>query len=193
MSNKFSTEKLKELISQWFSDPHFQNFIKECYVYDDDICDGVKDNPNYVNSEKFKEDFQEVLDRWDNPKGINTLDDFANFIVNEWCGKNKWKRFGKRQLKDDWENYFDKTDFIFDSKKQQHVYLDKEIPILLFDCYGWYDEKLVDHYYNNPDLAQKCIERCFVPTNQNIRDNYYLVIITTPEDDQVIGWLLHHD
>ncbi len=49
-------------------------------------------------------------------------------------------------------------------------------------------QELVNIYFNDLKLAEKCIYRLFVPSNELLADSFRLEVITTPEDDEVVGW-----
>ncbi len=52
---------------------------------------------------------------------------------------------------------------------------------------GESNQDLVDKYFKDLKLAEKCVYRMFVPNNQ-LADNYRLEVITTHDDSEVVGW-----
>lgn len=88
---------------------------------------------------------------------------------NEFLNPSNWKRGEKRKLKENWDSYFRKEGF----------------SIVEF---GDYNTKLVEYYYTNPMQAQKCILRVFWLQSYIASIDYRIEVVTTPNDDEVIGW-----
>ena len=60
------------------------------------------------------------------------------------------------------------------------------------DVAGECDDILVQKYCDDLELAKKCIVRTFIPNNE-LGYNFRLEIVSTPEDDFIIGWTLITD
>lgn len=93
-------------------------------------------------------------------------------IVNNWKRPSYWKRTSKKKIKDDWDEYF----------YQDEVNSD----------YGWLDKEVYNGVIEN-NQTEKCIIRIFQPEDERMRDNYYIFIISNPEDTTVVAFGLHQD
>ena len=182
---KLSTDKLKELIGTWLSKPELRDDMKH---HTDDI-----DVNRIVNDWESKSDITEMeycRRLWKAPPSVQTPEQLEEFIWGLWCNGSRWKRQEKRQLKEEWQSYFATYDW--DNKPAGWKHGD-ELPLkrcAQFDDFaGWHDPALVTKYFNDREAAAKCIFRCFSPDNQ-LADNYRLEVVTTPEDDAVVGWLV---
>lgn len=131
--------------------------------------------------EYYIEDIEDISDfknTYDCINNINSLDDFYTYLISEWTNKNNWKRNSKSKLKKDY------TQFLIDDNNKYYFET---------GFYGNYNQNLVDYYCYNSHLAKNCIVRYFSCTNELIANNFYIYVITTPEDDKIIGWGIHHD
>lgn len=144
------------------------------------MISGWLDNPSY---RKFLEDYTELRGRhylspedeieyirkmFGAPKNINTVKLLEEYIWNLWKDGNKYSREEKHKLGCEFETYFCDDEFFI-------------------DLIGGYDNDLVKQISSNKSIAEKCILRVFVPNNQ-LGDNFRLEVVTTPEDDKVVGW-----
>ncbi len=119
-----------------------------------------------------------------------------------WCDPREWKRQEKRRLKVEWESYFYETcgAVMGDDLVRRHgtercpTYGCKEPKVAAFnvDQQGGYDQVLVTRCWADHEYAQRCWLRVFVPHSE-LADNYRLEVVTTPEDDAVIGWTIITD
>jgi hypothetical protein len=96
----------------------------------------------------------------------------SNIIINNWKRPSYWKRTSKKKIKDDWDEYF----------YQDEVNSD----------YGWLDKEVYNGVIENNQM-EKCIIRIFQPEDERMRDNYYIFIISNPEDTTVVAFGLHQD
>jgi hypothetical protein len=96
----------------------------------------------------------------------------SNIIINNWKRPSYWKRTSKKKIKDDWDEYF----------YQDEVNSD----------YGWLDKEVYNGVIEN-NQTEKCIIRIFQPEDERMRDNYYIFIISNPEDTTVVAFGLHQD
>jgi hypothetical protein len=148
---------------------------------------------------------QSELDKLAEELGLkkgNTADTLLDHIYKLWCDGKQWKREEKRKLNDDWVDWLGECDYDdLAYKKAKRDWVDSgrlgdypEVPIksiteFHFDVMGDGDSKLLEQYSGdiNAEKAKKCIYRLFSP-HELFADNYRLEVITTPEDDAIIGW-----
>jgi hypothetical protein len=167
MKEKLNTKKIKKLITQWLSDEKIvKDIILRMY-------------------HTYEEDDGELLDAeyWGCQKNCSKqeLEDRIAFL---WSDGNNWRRNEKCKLKYDWETFLSGVEY-----KLGHI---KKIPHFNIDIYGWSNDELVIKLFNDPKTAAKCIKRSFEPCEQ-FADNFRLEVITTPEDDEVVGWTVYRD
>lgn len=105
---------------------------------------------------------------------IETKEQFDEYIWKLWIDGSRWECDQNEALGDDYENYFYKNEFS------------------IIDVAGECDDILVRKYCDNFELAKKCIVRTFTANNE-IGDNFRLEMVTTPEDNAIIGWSLITD
>lgn len=105
---------------------------------------------------------------------IETKEQFDKYIWELWIDNSQWKCEQNEILGDEYENYFYENDFS------------------IIDVAGECDNFLVKKYCDDIELAKKCIVRTFIPNNE-LGDNFRFEIVTTPEDDAIIGWSLIAD
>lgn len=104
---------------------------------------------------------------------IETKEQFDEYIWELWVDSSQWECEKNEVLGDDCENYFYQNEFDI-------------------DVAGECDDALVKKYSDDAELAKKCIVRTFIPNNE-LGDNFRLEMVTTPEDDAIIGWSLITD
>lgn len=157
---KLSTAQIKALIPTYVSSVRRID-VTNTYVYD---LDPVADSKQF-NAE---------CEAW-NLKGKNlTLRDLEDHIWKLWCDGKDWRREEKRTLKDDWDSFF----FVSAQTGQ---------PEFSYDLAGDFRPDLVKQMLVSPSRAEKCVFRMFVHRGR-FGDNFRLEVITTPEDDEVVGW-----
>lgn len=102
-----------------------------------------------------------------------TLKELHEHIYELFVTPKEWNRYEKRRLRDDWEGYFtEKGEFA---------------PDFLDLCYG--DPELTKEIYNDPKRGERCWLRIFVPKSELV-EWYELCVVTTPEDDRIVGWVV---
>lgn len=116
---------------------------------------------------------------WFGVKPPNTHEQVRDAIWAQWISGAEWKREEKHRVGESWE------DFIFADHETKE-------PEFSEDFTGGSDKELVKKYYNDPAQAEKCWYRLFVPKG-NLGDNFRLEVITTPEDDKIVGWIVTVD
>jgi hypothetical protein len=106
------------------------------------------------------------------------IDQLSQHIFDLWKNPEEWKRAEKRRIKSDWVDYIESssgTSFEF-----------------VMDFAGWQDQKLVNDCGNNPNYAETCWYRLFEPKSA-LGSSFRLEIITTPDDEAVVGWVIFVD
>lgn len=117
----------------------------------------------------------DFMEGYDEEHILANLAEFSK-LKSSWENPSKWRRIRKSKLGDDYKNYF-KVD-------------DRSGNVSFFkDAFGEADDQLAEEYFNEPDLAEKCILREFLPEDP-LDDAFRLEVVTTPEDDIVIGWVI---
>lgn len=159
------------MISTWLSDPKYKEDLKHhSYMEDPNVLvvdwESGKDEPTITQMEHLRK-------LWKAPKHVNTPELFDEFIWKLWTDGSRWKRDKKCNLKDDDYGTFYNGEFQID---------------MIGEC----NDLLAKKYSANPELLKKCIFRTFVPNNE-LANNYCLIVVTTPEDDEVIGWTVTVD
>lgn len=160
---KLTTKKLKEMMSKWLSN------------FDMKSITSIREITGTFDDEELN---QKHIDCAAKQFGLGTgfTKEFVeDHIWKTWSAVDSWSRVKKYLLREDAFDYF---------------YANGCFAI---DLYGDANKQLVTKFFNSPELAQKCICRVFVPKNDSLRDNYRLEVITTPEDDEVVGWSLFVD
>ncbi len=114
-----------------------------------------------------------------NIKGPSTVSSFRTKIRSLFTSGKEWKRDTKCKLGDEWENFF------YAPQGEKVKWSDD----FAQDC----DDVLVQQYGTNSSLAERCILRNFYPRNESLSENFRLQVITTPDDSQIIGWIVGCD
>lgn len=97
-----------------------------------------------------------------------TLDEVSSKIWCDWKDGAMWKRVNKNRLGDDWEQYF------------------YEPGAFLIDCAGYYDQALVAKL--TAEEKKNCIHRGYGQRNKRLMDNFRMEIVSTPDDNLIVGW-----
>lgn len=158
--SKLSTAKLKEMIGTWMASCN-----KE-----------VEEQVKYY-SDYFKQDF---------PKATSD-EELRDIAWREWCNGNRWKRVEKSSLaKSEGSDIFRHKirDFDFPGYPKPLLRVEPDFPC---DVCGDHNKELVQRYFDDPKLAEKCVYRMFIPTNE-LADVFRLEVITTHDDTEVVGW-----
>lgn len=146
--------------------------------------------PTWLNTEELKTDLREqyICDTDGRPE-IDCLaselgllpglpaDAVRDHIWSQWIDGNSWSRHEKRRLGEGWNDWFLKSE---DPKAFEFAE----------DFCGGSDKKLIAEYAKDPARFQKCWHRCFCPKNDPLRDNFRLEVVSTPEDDKIVGWTI---
>jgi hypothetical protein len=113
-----------------------------------------------------------------------------------WCDGQHWEHIEEETLEDihedEWEDWF--VGFSDYEKAQDGMRLIKtgKFPKFQEDMIGDSNKELVEKFFNNPELAKQCHHHIFEPDNF-LGDAHRLEVITTPEDDVVVGWTVFVD
>ena len=155
-----------------FSTHQLKNMIS-IWLSDPKFKEDLKHHSDYdIN----KADFHEQCIIFEASDNVETKEQLEEHIWKLWIDGEQWKRHEKRKLKNNWDDYLDNRD-------------GDSVGNFPIDMGGSCDDVLVKKFADNPEQAKNCILRIFLPDN-NLADNYRLEIVTTPEDDMIVGWTL---
>lgn len=175
---KLSTEALKNLITTWLAETkdaptredlrHYSEYNPQIYVNREV---GLRD----CTPEELSQLRDEIAKSWGLPKW--TSDEvLLDRIFDEWRHGKNWARNEKHKAgPNGWLEYFSEVD---------------EFPI---DVCGDHDANLLRKGFEDKKWGERCVYREFLPRNDHLADNYRLEVITTPEDDAVVGWWITVD
>ena len=168
-SRRLSSADLKKMIVTWLDTPQIKEDMHQMH---------------YGEPGSHTES-QDEIDRecsfFKLPKG-STGAQLRDRIWKLWLDPDQWSRQEKRKLGDDWEDYLTSTSY-----GPRGEYTVK--PEFNCDFAGESDQALVDSLVGDPVRAMDCVFRMFVPKSM-LGDSYRLEVVTTPEDDAVVGWLV---
>ena len=195
---KLSTEALKKLITKWLGEAegaptredleHYAEYNHKIYVSREA---GYRER----TPEELAQLREEVAKSWNLSKWTSD-EELLDRIFDEWRKGENWKRSEKRKVgQENWIEYFGSPDY--DKLGRDDPWpprLDQcklaEFPI---DVCGEHDADLHRKGFEDPKWGARCIYRMFLPRNDHLADNYRLEVITTAEDDAVIGWWITVD
>jgi len=159
--SKLSTGALRERMVEWLRDPRLRDHIR--YLSDPTPRDGG-------------EPLRDLLDRtargFGLPAGL-TSSELEDGIWSAWCDARRWKRAAKQRLGESYDDYFYRA---ADGTTTFSV-----------DVAGGHDDRLVAAMVDDPALAKRCTCRIFVP-DEPLSDSYRLEVVTTPDEEAVVGW-----
>ncbi len=160
---KISTQDIKKLIPSWLGTETVRNELREYHIQDDETEDDELQSLVEENNIKVKKPY--------------TKDNVRQAIFDLFCSEKEYSRTEKRKITDDWDTYFypneSKTSMTFAS-----------------DFAGGSEQSLVNDLAKEESRMQKCWLRVFSPKNELLGDNFRLEVVTTPEDDKIVGWLV---
>ena len=126
-----------------------------------------------------KADQKEIdhVSAWFKFKPGATYQRVADKIFSIFTTASQWKRVEKRRL----------------GEGSDYIYTDKDGATFADDGTGaGSDQTLVTKYAADPVEFKRCWLRVFVPSNE-LADTFRLELVTTPDDDDVVGWLVVAD
>lgn len=189
--SKLSTAALKAMIPTWLATPEARELLK---------CHSDPSDDASTETER-----REWLDRncgWYGAASGSTEEQLEARVWTLWCDPMQWKRIQKHRLKGEWGSYFHQTcgavmgdDYVYrhgEDECMRHACTEPKVTRLSVDQQGSYDQARADACWADARHAQACWLRVFVPDN-DLADNYRLEVITTPEDDAVVGWTIVTD
>lgn len=188
---KLSSARLKAMIPLWLSCPSLRQELR-CHS-----------DPGLASNDprEQREWLDQACDRFGLPVGSSAADLEAR-VWSLWCDPGGWKRIEKRKLKDNWDSYFHETcgavmgdDYVHRHGQDEclgRACTEPRRAELESDLAGGHDQAHVDACWNSPARAAACWLRVFVP-DSDLRENYRLEVVTTPDDDAVVGWTVITD
>ena len=166
---KLSTSQLKAMITNWLSTEESKAEIAHLW----------KITAENAAAEAAKYGFKQV----------KTVEELSDALFNAWRTGKNWKRQEKSLLKN--SEYCDISSFVEEVIDWEHPSYPKPVlskrPAFPTDVLGQHSDELVQRYFNDQKLAERCIHRLFVP-HDIFADNYRLEVITTHDDIEVVGW-----
>jgi hypothetical protein len=159
---KITTSYIKNQISVWLGKSELKRDISNQYLY------------RHHGGPADKKDVERMAAALEMPVGASE-EQVVDKLWEQWLDGKQWVREEKTKL-DDWEDYISpgRTAGSFE---------------FMDDFAQGYDQDLVEKYGSRPDLAEKCWLRTFTPKGY-LGNNFRLEVVTTPEDDEVIGWVV---
>lgn len=158
---KITTQDIKNKIPQWLGTDHLRDELKNYYIEDDDTDEDVAERAESLEV-KLK-----------NPA---SKEEFRQAVFNLFRNGNQWSREEKRKITEDFDNYF------YQNSKSEFVFAE--------DFAGESNKQLVADISKSEDRMKKCWMRLFTPKNSLLGDNFRLEVVSTPEDDAIVGWLV---
>lgn len=158
--NKISTKEIRALIPTWLGTDALKEDLKDYYVTDSSSPESLKKYGGYFKAEP-----------------PHSVDQVRETIWNQFISGDEWKREEKHKIGEEWETYMG-----YDSPGDAD-------PAFFHDFAGGCDSALVKKYADDPKLAETCIYRMFIPKGQ-LGDNFRLEVVSTPDDSEIIGWVV---
>jgi len=112
-------------------------------------------------------------------------------IVAKFSNGSQWSRIEKRRLGSQWNDYINLI--TFDIKTLNQLDKSQHYPMFTWDTFGGENTELVKEMYNNSTCAEKCWLRTFIPIDEMLCDNFQLVVMTCPDDTEIVGWSVISD
>lgn len=165
ITKKLSTGAIRDLIKVWLTEMHIDGLTHY-------VCDFYDERKGPPTSELLDQPVGPDTARWFKCNPSVTRRYLRDRLYADWIEPKQWKRAMKHRLND--------VDLFF--------YEDgKGIIKFNIDCMGAADESLVK-LCADETYAERCWRRMFVPANPQLSDSYRLEVVTTPDDDKVIGY-----
>lgn len=184
---KLNTAALKAMIPTWVGSPSARELLR---CHSDFSRDGTPPEQATL--------LARACEWFELPVGSSAARLEAH-VWSLWCDPKQWKRVEKRRLKDEWSSYFHETCECSRDPGFDPVLHDLPCPrdraiALSVDMLGSCDYELLDRMLDQHtgEVLTRCWLRVFVPDN-DLADNYRLEVVTTPDDDAVIGWTVITD
>lgn len=159
---KLTTEKLKELITEWLS-----------------VADTEKKLAGYYTQDLEYDELNDLATEL-RLKQNSTVAEIDSHFYKIFSDGSRWKREEKNKLDDGWKDYMMNCSYK-NGQRFEHPYWNT-------DFAGSANMGLVEKFFNNPKEAERCIFRLFIPKNDCLSNNFRLEVITTPDDAEVVGW-----
>jgi hypothetical protein len=190
MANKLSTKEIKKLMCTWMAKLDKRRLEHYATPY----------APTQEQQDELATDFGFR-------KGA-TSDELLDHIYKIWCDGEQWTRDEKKKLGAGWIEWLATADYddpAYQVKRKEWIDGGRQgdrpdepwgsVVDFNIDVIGGQDDALLAKYSGaaNEHLARKCFYRLFTHKNDHIANNFRLEVVTTPEDDAVIGWCVTVD
>lgn len=172
---KLSTDAIRTMIHVWLSTPEVLTRIEEEFKYNWE--NGLPDRAEDPNPDGFGPKYKRLPDESDDAHRERV----KAVWLETWADGKQWKREKKERLKDD------ECGLIREGRDS--AYEPNGTFEFNIDYVGGSDPALVNVAAINPDFKTKCWWRTFYPNNL-FADNFRLEVVTTPDDDAVVGWTI---
>jgi hypothetical protein len=181
---KLSTAKIRELMKDWLIKAWPDAL--DCYEDGEMIEDHKLEWQG--NTQVIVQATQQDLDNDAEFMGLKsglTIEQIRDGVKALWHNPNNWKRHEKHKLGGEFGNFFRKSYNRATGKYDGPVAFD-------IDKSGEYNQELVSKFGNDDSLSKECIHRVFIP-DDGLGETFRIEVITTPDDNEVIGWTLISD
>lgn len=179
MSKKLSTADIKALFPVWLNrESEKENVLS------------VLENYDINNFSEIEEEFQ--------VKNVKDADDLIAKVWATWLDPKNWNRIEKYKYWPKGKKYSNGDCLQIGSSSLQFALeigrtVDDASPATFdIDMFGDCDQEYVNKVCKNIDLARECTVRIFEPKNAFF-DSYRLLVLTSPDDTEVIGWKVSSD
>lgn len=162
--SKLSTAKIKSMMTTWLSEEKVIDEVLKTYVWEGREAYSVS----------------KLAVPFDLDPETASAEQLREAVKKAWSNGSNWIRDAKNMVKKDWVDYINGPS----------VYRPNEKISFIYDFAGNWNQELVEKVYNDPEMAESCVYRLFIPRHRFLASNFRLEILTTPEDDEVIGWVV---
>ena len=164
---KLTSEDFEKLISGWLSNP--------------DLKKGVEAYASYAEDDIPEEEW-----------GTKSQEELNALIWNIWCDGSQWELQEKTILGEEYDYYFEYH--TPEAAEQFNRFYPNCDPIISgwsfnLDHCGGYNQDILNKVCSEHSIPPKCWVRSFEPKG-SLGNNFRLECVSTPEDNEVVGWVV---